>query len=444
MTTQHLIIGSGIAGLAAAEEIRSRDPAAGITLVSEEPHDFYSRPGLAYFLRKDIPEKQLFIRTPKDIQELRLTRVADRVQRLAWDRHEVHLCGGRQLRYDRLLLATGALAVPPPFAGGGLAGVTKLDGLNDARNILNNVRRGKNAVVVGGGITALELAEGLNARGMRVHYFLRGGRYLADVLDDEESAIVMDRLRHEGIAIHTNTQVKQALGHKGRLNGVETQAGVQVLCEVLAVAIGVRPRADLAKEAGLMVGKGVLVNEYLQTSAPDVFAAGDCAEVFDPAGKGTTLDVLWPTALAQGRVAGANMTGAGRPYVKGVPFNVTMLAGLKVSIIGAVGKGKNEDLVSITRGESEAWRQTPDAFLVSSRDDVNRVRLLVGAERILGALVLGDQTWSKPLQRLIVAQADISAVRPALLKDARESLQLLSDFYQAWEVTQRGQRLAAV
>jgi NAD(P)H-nitrite reductase large subunit len=343
------------------------------------------------------------------------------------------LAGGRRLPFDRLLLATGALAVPPPFPGGDLEGVVKLDGLDDARKIIWLAGWRKRAVVIGGGITALELAEGLAARRMRTHYFLRGGRYWSDVLDETESRIVEERLEHEGIAIHKNTQVKQAVGKQGRLCGVETQAGQIVPCDVLAVAIGVRPRADLAREAGLKVDRGVLVDEYLQASAPDIFAAGDVAQVFDPRSGRATLDVLWPTALAQGQVAGANMAGARRAYVKGVAFNVTQLAGLKVTIIGAVGDGRTDDLVAIARGDSEAWRLLPEAWVLSQRDDVNRVRLLVGERTIVGALVMGDQTWSRPLHRLVSEQIDISEIRPALVRGGPDAMHLLAQFCQQGE-----------
>jgi NADPH-dependent 2,4-dienoyl-CoA reductase/sulfur reductase-like enzyme len=277
------------------------------------------------------------------------------------------------------------------------------------------------------------LVEGLNARGVRVHYFLRGERYWGDVLDEDESRVVLDRLRHEGVTIHLQTQIKQALGTRGQLTAVETQAEATIPCQVLAVAIGVRPRADLARQAGLKVEKGIVVNEYLETSMPGVFAAGDVAEVLDPVRGKASLDVLWPTALAQGRVAGANMAGARQPYVKSIPFNVTMLTGLKVTIIGAVGGGRNEDLVAITRGESEAWRQLPRAWVLNEKDDVNRVRLLVGEKTIVGALVMGDQTWSRPLQRLIVAQADIVPIRPALVRDPAAALTHLANFYHQWE-----------
>jgi NAD(P)H-nitrite reductase large subunit len=428
----YVIVGSGIAGLCAAETLRQQHPDdAFITLVSEEEHDFYSRPGLAYLLRGDVPERQLYIRTRDDLKALKVNRVHSRVEKLDCDQRKLYLANGKAIDYDRLLIATGALAVPPSFPGGDLAGIVKLDGLDDTRQILKLARRGKPAVVVGGGITALELAEGLNARGMKTHYFLRGDRYWGDVLDDTESQIVMDRLRHEGIELHLNTQVKQALGARGRVTAVETQAGETIPCHVLAVAIGVRPRVDLAREAGLTVDKGVVVDPYLQTSRPEVYAAGDCAQV----GK-TPLDVLWPTAIDQGRVAGANMAGAKTPYVKGVACNVTMLTGLKVTIIGTVGRRKDakkdEDLVAIARGDSESWRLLPNAYVLADRDDVNRVRLFIGDNKIVGALIMGDQTWSRPLQKLIAAEADITPIRAALV-DGNTGLECLANFYEEWQ-----------
>jgi NAD(P)H-nitrite reductase large subunit len=251
------------------------------------------------------------------------------------------------------------------------------------------------------------------------------------VLDETESRVVLERLEHEGVIIHRNTQVKEAVGAKGQLTGVVTQAGEQVPCRLLAVAIGVRPRLELAKQANLAIDKGIVVNGHLQTSAPDVFAAGDVAQVHDPVHGAAALDVLWSTALSQGKIVGANMAGANLVYVKGIPFNVTQLAGLKVTIIGAVGKGKDDDLVTIARGDSEHWRRLPQAWAAIETDDVNRVRILVGERRIVGALVMGDQTWSRPLQRLIVAQVDITPIRDALLSE--HALPRLAEFYAQWE-----------
>jgi NAD(P)H-nitrite reductase large subunit len=428
---QYVMVGSGIASLMAAESLRERHPKAQITLVSEEPYPFYSRPGLAYLLRGDIPEWQLSIRSAENLANLNVTRIHDRVDEVLCDRRELVLASGKRVGYDRLLLATGALAVPPPFPTDNLTGIVKLDSLNDARNILKLARRGRCAVVIGGGITALEIAEGLNAQGMEVHYFLRGDRYWTDILDETESHIVMRRLEHEGITLHLNTEVQRVCGQHGQITGVETKAGEIVFCDLLAIAIGVKPRVDLAVRAGLTVDRGVLVNSFLQTSQPEIFAAGDAAQVGN-----TPLDVLWPTALEQGRVAGLNMAGANVPYAKGVPCNVTMLTGLKVTLIGTIGRRRDQkadpDLVTISRGDSESWRLLPNAYVLSDQDDVNRIRLFVGEKKIVGALVMGDQTWSRPLQQLIGAEVDISAIRPALIVDCHTGLEELARFYREW------------
>jgi NADPH-dependent 2,4-dienoyl-CoA reductase/sulfur reductase-like enzyme len=429
----YVVVGSGVAGLSAAEVLRERDPGATISLIYEEPHSFYSRPGLAYLLAGLVPEEQLFARTQAELRDLRLNWIHARAAQLLPEAHQVVLSNGQGLTYDRLLIATGSTAVPPDFPGGDLAGVVKFDNLDDARRILKLARRGRTAVVIGGGITALELVEGLRARGVRTHYFLRGDRYWANVLDEVESHIVEERLKAEGVVIHYRTEIKAALGRK-TLAGVETTTGEKLPCHILGVAIGVRPRCELAQPAGLKLDRGILVDEFLRTSAPDVFAAGDVAQVRDPRSGRAILDTLWSTALAQGRAAGANMAGAQVPYVKQVALNVTQLAGLMTTIIGAVGSGgRDQDQVTISRGNSEAWSLLPQAQVIVEKHDVNRIRLLVGERTLVGAVVMGDQTLSRPLHRLIAEQADITPIRAALRADPASALSLISDFYQNWE-----------
>ena len=435
--THYVIIGASIAGTSAAEAIRERDTAAAISIVSEERHGLYSRPGLAYLLRGDIPEKQLAARTPEDVRQLRATTLHARAEQLRPAQHQVVLSTRQTLTYDRLLLATGSLAVPPEFPGAQLRGVLKLDHLEDARALLKASGRNKTAVVIGGGITALELVEGLRARGMTVYYFMRGDRYWANVLDETESRLVEDRLRDEGVIIYTRTQIKQALGKREKLIGVETLTGETLKCAVLAAAIGVKPRLELAHTANLRLDRGLLVDEYLRTSAPDVYAAGDVAQVYDSRSGRAVLDVLWSTAQAQGRAAGFNMAGAAQPYVKRVAMNVTQLAGLVTTIIGAVGGGHDEDLLTISRGDSEAWRLPTGAWVLTDQQAVNRLRVLVSDRAIVGALVIGDQAWSQPLYQLIAAEADIRPIRAQLEADSTLALTQLSNFYQRWEPTHR-------
>ena len=167
--TRHVVLGGGIAGLSAAEALRAADPRADITLVGNEPHAFYSRPGLAYLLAGELPERQLEIRTPIELRELMLDRLVDDVTAIDTSAHTVTLARHAPLRYDRLLLATGSASLPPGFPGAELAGVVQLDDLAGARRIVAIARRARAAVVVGGGPTAVELAEGLAARGQRGH-----------------------------------------------------------------------------------------------------------------------------------------------------------------------------------------------------------------------------------------------------------------------------------
>jgi len=446
MPRRYLIVGTGAAGLAAAEAIRGHDDSGEILLVGDDPHGYYSRPGLAYYLSGELPERMLFPFSEHDFGRLRLRRRHGRAVGLDPAAHEVHLEGGERLGYDRLLLATGSQATRLPNPGADLRGVVKLDDLEDVRQILQQCRRGRAAVVVGGGITALEIVEGLLARRMRVHYLLRGDRYWSNVLDEAESRIVEDRLRHEGVQLHYHTELAEVLGKAGHVAAVRTQDGSAIACDLLAVAIGVRPRIELARSAGLETDRGILVSETLQASAPDLFAAGDVAQVFDPFSGRAVLDVLWGVAVAQGRAAGLNMAGHTVAYRKGVPFNVTRLAGLTTTIIGTVGSGRDADLPGIARGDSETWRHLPESLrgsgqiAVQGDFEVSRLRVLVGESTLAGALVMGDQALSRPLHHLIAAQADISPIRETLLRGGADLAEQIVRFWTAW----REQRAATI
>lgn len=431
--SKYVIIGAGAAGISAAEAIRNTDSRGEIILLCEETAGYYSRPGLAYYLTGEIDENFLFPFQAKDFQRLGLRLLHAQARRILPGEHRVVLHDGSQLTYDRLLIATGASAIRADVPGAVLQGVVKLDTLEDARHILKRVRKARTAVVVGGGITALELVEGLRARKLRVHYFLRGERYWANVLDEAESRLVEQRLREEGIQLHYRTELAEILGKRGQVTGVRTADGRNIACDMVAIAIGVRPRKELAEEAGLKVERGVWVDETLRTSNPDIYAAGDVAQFYETHSGKSFLDCLWNTAREQGGVAGSNMTGQNCIYKRGVSFNVTRLAGLTTTIIGAVGgRDADEDVLGIVRGDSETWRTLPDAIAAQAEFDVNRLRILVGERYLLGGVVMGDQTLSRPLQHLVAAKADISSIRSALLQPNTPIADLLAEFWVSW------------
>ena len=274
---RYIIIGSGVAGVAAIEAIRKNGMSGDIVMVGDDPHGFYSRPGLAYFLTGELHDKALFPRTREDYVRLHFKFHKSRVTKLLPSEKAIELDGKSYLSYDKLLIAVGAQAIPLTVPGANLEGVVKLDHLEDARKILKFARRGKTAVVVGGGITALELAEGLLARGVKVHYLLRGDRYWSNVLDDSESRIIERRLQEEGVTLHFHTELAEITG-RSRVNGIRLKDGRAMRCDMVAYAIGIKPRIELARNAGISVDRGILTNEYLQTNHEDIFAAGDVAD----------------------------------------------------------------------------------------------------------------------------------------------------------------------
>jgi NADPH-dependent 2,4-dienoyl-CoA reductase/sulfur reductase-like enzyme len=414
--SRYVILGTGIAGFATAETLRTLDPISEILLVSDDPFGFYSRPGLAYFLTGEIPEKQLFLFSKKGKLNLNIQPIHGRVSQLDPIAHTIKIEPSGLLTYDRLLLATGASAVPLDIPGADLQGVVKLDNLEDTRHILSLARHTKTAVVVGGGVVGVELVEGLVAQGVKVHYFLRGDWFWSNVLGEAEAHMVEHHLTHDEVIIHRNTEIAEILGERGKVRGVQTTKGVFIKCNMVAVGIGVRPRMELAQAAGLKTDRGILADETLQTSHPDIFAAGDVAQIFDPLTGHSSVDNLWYPARKQGRIAAMNMAGQKQVYRRTVAVNVLLLGGIMTTIIGAIGSKREEGPVYTSRGSSETWQQLPNTIATENGSEVSHVRLMVGEQNLLGALVMGDQKISKPLKEMINAQVDITPIRTQLLQ----------------------------
>lgn len=449
----YAIVGSGAAGVAAANAIRARDPAGQILILTADPFVHYSRPGLAYVLSGEVPEKQI-VQFPREVfLRQKFQFVESGVDAIQTAEHTLRLHDGRTLRYDRLLIATGATAAIPDTPGIQTDGVVKLDSMADCQHILKTARRTRRAVVVGGGITALELVEGLVAHGIETHYFLRGDRYWSAVLDEVESRIVEARLVHDGVKIHYFTNLVEVLERKGRVNAVlaeENGRQYNLPCQMVAVAIGIQPRMELGVQAGLKTQRGIIVDDHLRTSAPDVFAAGDVAQVFDAQSGQHLLDSLWTPAINQGRAAGTNMAGGDVVYEKKFPFNVTRLAGLVTTIIGRVGKGEkapggrpkgDADVAGIMRGDSEVWRLSPEAVVAQTYSGDNRLRLYLKDNFMVGAVVMGDQTLSRPIQVFIQEQVNLGSLRERLLSENADVVKLLSDFWEDYRVNRHAAKI---
>ena len=307
--------------------------------------------------------------------------------------------------------------------------VVKLDDLEDTRKILSRVRHAKTAVVIGGGVLALELVEGLVAQHIKVHYLLRGDWYWSNVFAEFEARMIERNLVHDGVVIHHRMEIAEILSKNEKIIGVRTTGGDVIRCDMLAVGIGVKASTELAHAAGLIMDRGIQVNEYMQTSDPDIFAAGDVAQIYDPQSGRSSIDNLWYPGRKQGRIAAMNMAKQDQMYHRSVAINVLLLAGVMTTIIGAIGSGRDEGPVYTTRGSSETWQLLPNTIATETGTDVSQLRLMVGEQTLLGALVMGDQKLSRPIYELIKNQVDIAPIRDQLLQSRAELGQCIIDYW---------------
>ena len=436
----YLIVGNGAAGLSAAEVIRQRDKSGRITIVTNEPYMFYSRPGIAYYILGQVSDKQLISRGESFSRDHNFNLRFDTVTRLDPEAQLAYFAKGHPLAYDVILLATGASATKPPFPGGDLDGVLTFDTLDDAKRVLRLGRKAKAAVIVGGGITAMELAEGLHHQGAKTHLLQRKQRIWPRLFDERESSIIEHRIRHEGIHLHYGEEIAEIMGKKGKVIGVRLKSGRTIKCQVVGVAIGVRPNLTLVKNLAIDHDRGVLVNEFMHSNVPTFFAAGDTAQVFDRWTKSHNLDILWPSAINEGRAAGYNMVEIARgerprfSYQKGSPFNAALLFGVHFSVIGRVASRSGEDLDEfshLSRGSSQVWTAPfADSYRSAwDKNGPNSLRIVMSEGRIVGALVMGEQQLADPLRRLIEQEADLSSYQPALLD---QNGNLPQTIWQAW------------
>jgi nitrite reductase (NADH) large subunit len=442
--TRYLILGNGAAGATAAEEIRARDPKGSITMVSPEPYPMYSRPGLAYVLLNDVPEQQIIARQPEWYAAQRINVVYTGATRLEPAAAQVLLANGQRLSYDKLLIATGARAVPLPYPGSDLDGVVYLDTLDDTKKLMARMKNGRRAVVIGGGITALELADGLAHHRLETNYLVRKQALWSAVFNEAESKLLEERMKHHRVKIHFNSEIAEILGDKnGRVKGVRLTNGKSLACDILGAGIGVKPVLDFARGAGLKTDKAILVNEFLETSLANIYAAGDCAQNYDRWTERYTHDVLWPTAIAGGRIAGANMTGQRQEYIKGTPFNACLLFGMHITAIGQLGgtreEAEPEIFQHISRGSSEIWSSPPRGYASAWADNgPSTLRLSLSDDVLVGALVIGQQTLADPLRELIEKQVNMRALHPYLEKGGPPMVQAI---LKIWANYRRGQVL---
>ncbi len=384
-----VVVGNGIAGVTAARHVRKARPDARITLVSDEGLTPYARTALMYVHMGVLTRAQTALYEERFWTHNRIDRVADRAVGLDTDARTLALADGGALAYDALLVATGSTPVVPPWPGADLPGVQGLYGWTDLDR-MEATACGR-AVVVGGGLIGVELAEMLRVRGLPVTFLVREATYLPRAFTAGESALVASEIRRHGVDLRFGATVARVDG-TASVEAVTLDGGERVAADWLGVGTGVRPCVAWLAGSGVTVDRGVVVDDHLRASSPGVWAAGDCCELAAPPDGEPPTRPIWYTARLQGATAGLGMAGLARPYAPGVFYNSAKFFDLEWQVYGATDPQG--------RGEDAAWTDRRRSLRLRHDDD-----------RLIGANALGVRLRAETVQGWIESGATLAHAR---------------------------------
>jgi apoptosis-inducing factor 3 len=325
-----VIVGGGAAGFAAAEMLRRRDYLGEIVMLSSDDAAPVDRPNLSKdYLAGSAPEDWLPLRPDGFYVDSAIDlRLNTTVISIDPRRREVSLAGGKTLSFDRLLLATGADPVRPSIPGAGPSDVMVLRSLADSRAIIEHAKNARRAIVLGASFIGLEVAASLRARQIEVHIIAPEPRPMERILGSEMGAFIQGLHEDHGVVFHLQNTASAVDGKQVKLSGEGT-----LEADLIVAGLGVRPRVTLAESAGLKIDRGVVVDAYLETSIPGIFAAGDIAR-FPDARTGDPIRVEhWVVAQRQGQVAALNMLGDRERYTD-VPFFWSQHYDIPINYVG--------------------------------------------------------------------------------------------------------------
>ena len=391
-----VIVGSGLAGTIAAKTLRELRPDIGIEILGEERHPYYPRPNLIEYVAGRLARERIFA-FPDGWAERQAigVRLGAPVARIHPDKNLVETAAGDEVRYDALLLATGARAARPPIAGVDRKGVFALRTLDDADALLEHLGGHRRVAILGGGLLGLEIARAIRGREAEVEVVEVFDRLLPRQLDHEAAAILRAQFERSGISVRLGETTKEILGDDG-VRGLRFGSGGTVAADCVVVAAGMAPETALARDGGLKVGRGILVDDRLRASAAGVFAAGDAAEF---AGR---VHGIIPAAFEQARAAAHNMIGLDLPYAGTLPSNTLKVAGLHVTSVG--------DVHAAGPGFESVVRSEPEAGLYK------KIVLLEG--RLVGAIWMGTKKGALEIGRFVALRKDVERYKKDLVEDA--------------------------
>jgi nitrite reductase (NADH) large subunit len=402
-----VVIGAGVAGVNAAIELRKLHPEGELTLLGDEPYDLYNRMAIGKLVSEATAIEKLYL-MPRDWATAKRIRHLRGVSATAIDRtkREVATDEGEIIPYDRVLLATGAQSSVPEIEGSDLDGTFVLRTIDDAVQVQQYIRRqrSRRALIIGGGLLGLEAAHSISQLGVYAFVLNRNEWPLNRQLDGPAGALLGRMLQDFGIAVLPWAEPRRIFGTE-RVEGVVLSDGRRMGVDLCLVATGIQPNVELAREAGLAVGRGVVVDDRMTTSDPHTFAAGDVTE------HEGRVQGLWPTSMEQAHVAAANLLGGDLRYTGSV-----VPVKLKVPEIDVLAIGE-----TVARGEGERELRFEDRNLRRYR------KLVLRDGKVCGAILIGHAELAEPVSRAVEANVDVTPFLASLDRGDWSVLSTLAD-----------------
>ena len=388
--TGYLIIGNGVAGTTAAENIRKQDKEGTITIATDESVPFYWRIQLNEYIEGELSEDKLYARKKEWYGDQGIDlRLNTPIQGGDVKEKVVTTRDNQKLPYDRLLVATGGHSFVPPIKGAEKKGGFTLRSIQDARDIMQWAKNIREVVMIGGGLLGLEAGNALRKLGKKVMVVEFFPRLLPRQLDEPGAKRLQALMEAMGFSFRLGAKTREITG-TGGVEGVLLEGGETLPGQMVVISAGVRPNLELAKALGLDHDKGIKVDERMRTNQPDVFAAGDVAEF-----KGIPYGI-WTAAMQQGQVAGSNMAGGDAVYKGTVMANTLKVVGIDLASAGEIDADNQYESIKLT-------------------DEKTYKKVVIHNDLILGCIMLGDTKGFTRITKMMAEKQNIAAVKETLL-----------------------------
>jgi len=358
-----VIIGNGITGVTAARYVRKHSEMQ-VTIISSESKYFFSRTALMYVYMGHMKWENIKPYEDWFWEKNKIELMFANVTSIDTDSKSIRIDDNSTVKYDKLVIATGSQTNKFGWRGQDLKGVQGLYSKQDLEMLEENTRHIHAAVIVGGGLIGIELGEMLHSRGIHVTFLVREKLYWNSILPDQEAAMVSRHIIEYNMNLILGVELKEILpDEKGRVRAVKTSKGEEIKCQFVGLTPGVHPNIDLVKNTKIETVRGVLVNEYLETNIPDVYSAGDCAEIISTEGSKNKpalstdksagkVEQLWYTGKMQGEILARNILGEKIKYSRGIWYNSAKFLDIEYQTYGFVANSPRD------REESFYWEHT--------------------------------------------------------------------------------------